>query len=321
MPLNTELILTLKNLKGIGNKTVLNVAENAPDNIETVQDLCAFWKTLTGKKYSKHTREDLLGAHKMALKVMREAAANGVGIISYYEDCFPQILRDTVNEEGREDAPIILFYRGNLAALQKPAIAVVGTRVPTLAGEKAGRFFAEKFAKAGYNIVSGLAIGCDTVGHRGALAAEGTTTAFLSNGLDWDSIYPKESIDLAKEIVGHGGLLLSEYPVGQTGNPYTLVARDRLQAGLSYATIVIQTGIKGGTMHAVGATLKAKKPLFVVKYKSIEEQNGEKAEGNKRFLEEGKACPLTSSTLPEAFTLVQASIERINQPKPKSSLF
>lgn len=321
MPLKTELILTLKNLKGVGNKTVLHIAENIPADVETMEDLCAFWKTLTGKKYRKYTREDLLGANKMALKTIREAETNGIGIISYYDDCFPQILRETVNEEGREDAPIILFYRGNLAALQKPAIAVVGTREPTLAGEKAGRFFAEKFAKAGYNIVSGLAVGCDTVGHRGALAAKGTTTAFLSNGLDWDSIYPKESLELAKEIVEHGGLLLSEYPVGQTGNPYTLVARDRLQAGLSYATIVIQAGIKGGTMHAVGATLKAKKPLFAVKYKSIEEQNGERAEGNKRFLEEGKARSLTSSTLSEAFTLVQASIERINQPKPKDSLF
>ena len=122
-------------------------------------------------------------------------------------------------------------------------------------------------------------------------------------------------------MVERGGLLLSEYPVGQAGNPYTLIARDRLQAGLSYATIVIQTGIKGGTMHAVGATLNAKKPLFAVKYKRIEEQNGERAEGNGRLLEEGKAHPLASATLDEAFSLVQASIERINQPKQKSSLF
>lgn len=321
MSLNTELILTLKHLKGFGNKTVLNVAESVPSGIETVEDLCTFWETLTGKKYRKYTTEDLLGAHKAALKTIRQAEENGVGIMSYYDDCFPQILRETVNEEGREDAPVILFYRGNLAALQKPAIAMVGTREPTMAGEKAGRFFAEKFAKEGYNIVSGLAIGCDTVGHRGTLDAAGTTTAFLATGLDWDSVYPKESLDLAKEIVERGGLLLSEYPVGQAGNPYTLIARDRLQAGLSYATIVIQTGIKGGTMHAVGATLNAKKPLFAVKYKRIEEQNGERAEGNRRLLEEGKAHPLASATLDEAFSLVQASIERINQPKQKSSLF
>ncbi len=61
--------------------------------------------------------------------------------------------------------------------------------------------FSGEFAKRGYNIVSGLAIGCDTTGHQGALAVGGATTAFLANGLDWDSIYPKENLDLAKEIV------------------------------------------------------------------------------------------------------------------------
>lgn len=321
MALNTELILTLKNLKGIGNKTILGIAEKAPSFIRTIEDLNLFWEKLKGKKFEKYSQEELMEAHQKALTILKEAEDNGVEVISYYEDCFPQILRETVNEEGSADAPLILFYRGNLDALQKPGVAIIGTREPTAAGEKAGLFFSEKFAEKGYNIVSGLAIGCDTTAHRGALKAKGTTTAFLANGLDWNSIYPKENLDLAKEIVENGGLLLSEYPVGQTGSRYTLVARDRLQAGLSYATIVIQTGIKGGTMHAVGATQKAKKPLFMVKYKNTEEQNSDKTDGNRKFLEEGKAYSLTSITLDVSMAIVQASMENINKPKPKSSLF
>lgn len=321
MALNTELLLTLKNLKGCGNKTALTIANGTPASVHTIEDLCAFWKTLHGKKYEKYDQEALLAAHRQALRVIKDAENCGVGIISYYEDCYPEILRRTVNEEGKEDAPLILFYRGNIKALQKPGIAVIGTREPTEAGSKAGIYFAEKFAQAGFNIVSGLAIGCDSTGHQGALKAGGTTTAFLANGLDWDSIYPKENLGLAKEIVENDGLLLSEYPVGQSGNRYTLVARDRLQAGLSYATIVIQTGLKGGTMHAVEATLKAHKPLFMVKYKNMEEQKGDKTEGNKKFLEERTAYPLTSDTLTEALNIVKGSMEKFNMPRPKESLF
>lgn len=321
MALNTELILTLKNLKGCGNKTALAIADYAPETVHTIEDLCAFWKTLKGKKYEKYSQEDLLKAHRMALTTIKDAEICGVGIISYYEDRYPEMLRNTINENGKEDAPLILFYRGNIKALQKPGIAVIGTREPTEAGIQAGIYFAEKLAQAGFNIVSGLAIGCDTTGHKGALNVQGSTTAFLANGLDWESIYPKENLNLAKKIVENGGLLLSEYPVGQSGNRYTLVARDRLQAGLSYATIVIQTGLKGGTMHAVEATLKAHKPLFMVKFKNQEKQNGGKAEGNKKFLEEGKAYPLTSDSLTKAIGFIHNAMEKSNMPKPKDSLF
>lgn len=321
MALNTELILTLKNLKGCGNKTVLSIAEVAPSQVQTIEDLCHFWPTLKGKKFEKYSATDLQEANRKALTIINDAEREGVGIISYYEESFPQILRETINEDGNADAPLILFYRGNIKVLQMPGIAIIGTREPTEAGTQAGIYFAEKFAEQGFNIVSGLAIGCDTTGHQGALNVKGTTTAFLANGLDWESIYPKENLELAKNIVESGGLLLSEYPVGQRGNRYTLVERDRLQAGLSYATIVIQTGLKGGTMHAVNATLKARKPLFMIKYKNMDGQVGGKAEGNKKFLEEGKAHALTSGSFEDALAVIRESVEKNNKPKIKDSLF
>lgn len=321
MALNTELILTLKNLKGCGNKTVLSIAEVAPSQVQTIKDLSDFWTTLKGKKFEKFTTTDLQEANRKALTIINDAEKEGVGIISYYEEAFPQILRETVNEDGNADAPLILFYRGNIKALQMPGIAIIGTRAPSEAGTQAGIYFAEKFAAEGFNIVSGLAIGCDTTGHQGALNVKGTTTAFLANGLDWKSIYPKENLELAKNIVENGGLLLSEYPVGQRGNRYTLVERDRLQAGLSYATLVIQTSLRGGTMHAVNATIKAQKPLFMIRYKNMNGQTGGKAEGNRVFLEEGKAHALTSGSFEEALAIIRESVERINKPKIKNSLF
>lgn len=83
-----------------------------------------------------------------------------------------------MDEDGKLNPPIILYYRGDIKALNKPGIAVIGTREPTPMGTKAGNFFAGELAKNGFNIVSGLAVGCDTTGHEGALSVGGTTTAF-----------------------------------------------------------------------------------------------------------------------------------------------
>lgn len=305
MALSTELILTLQQLDGIGNKTIFKIADTVNKTVLGIEELCQFWKTLKGKKLESIDTEKLEKAYEKALHILSECKKEDVGIISYYENDYPEILRHCKNEDGRLDPPILLYYRGNIKALEHPGIAVIGTREPTLNGEKAGIFFSGEFAKRGYNIVSGLAIGCDTTGHQGALAVGGITTAFLANGLDWDSIYPKENLELAKEIVNKGGLLLSEYPVGQSCGRYGLVARDRLQAGLSYATVVVQTGEKGGTMHAVNATIKSGKPLFAVEYKKNEDRTHSKVQGNIKLISEQKAHPLRSDCIDEAVVLIK----------------
>ena len=295
MHLSTEMILTLQQLDGIGNKTIFNqIAKYVTNTIDHIGQLCEFWKTLKGKKIQAITEDDLYHAHNIALRIIERCKEEKVGIISY------------------------LFYKGNLEALRKPGVAIIGTREPTPNGIKAGLHFSREFAKRGYNIVSGLAIGCDATGHQGALSVGGTTTAFLANGLDWASIYPKENLSLAKEIVSNGGLLLSEYPVGQSCGRYSLVARDRLQAGLSYATIVIQTGIKGGTMHAVNATINSQKPLFAVEFKNNEDTISEKVQGNLKLVQEGQAHPLRSSEIDEAKQLIESYKNKVKQSQQES---
>lgn len=314
MALSTEIILTLQQLDGVGHKTILKVAEAVKAPILGVEQLCQFWKTLKGKKLESIDTEELENAYKKALSILSRCKQENVGIISYYESDFPEILRHCKNEEGKLDPPILLYYRGNIKALEYPGIAVIGTREPTPNGVIAGKYFSGELAKRGYNIVSGLALGCDTIGHQGALAVDGITTAILANGLDWDSIYPKENLELAKEIVNKGGLLLSEYPVGQPCGRYGLVARDRLQAGLSYATVVVQTGEKGGTMHAVNTTINSGKPLFAVEYKKNEDITHFKVQGNIKLINEQKAYPLRSDCIGEAVVLIKMAQERERKP-------
>lgn len=322
-PITTELVIALQQLEGIGNKTITKIVENInPTNpLYTLEDLINFWPSMKGKKFESIQKYQLALALKKAQHILEESNRNGVHAISIYDDEYPAILKSCVNEEGKPDAPLVLYWRGNMDALTKPGIAVIGTREPTPNGEKAGVHFAAEFAKRGYNIVSGLAIGCDTTGHQGALSVGGATTAFLANGLDWSSIYPKENLDLAKEIVDNGGILLSEYAIGQSCGRYGLVARDRLQAGLSYATIVVQTGIKGGTMHAVNATLAAKKPLFAVEYKNPVDYTNEKVQGNIMLIRDKGAYPLKSTEIEMAVNIISKAMHEDSPKVIQTSLF
>ena len=306
--LSQEIVITLQQLEGIGNKTILSkIGSIVCSSISTLDDLLSFWGNLKGKKFDDISNDDIKEANRIAKRIISRAVDENVGIITYYDEEYPEILRQCTDEKGKIDVPLILYYRGNLKALQIPGIAVIGTREPTPNGVKAGEYFSGEFAKQGFNIVSGLAVGCDTTGHIGALKVNGITTAFLANGLDWESIYPKENLELAKRIVANNGLLLSEYPIGQSCGRYGLVARDRLQAGLSKATLVVQTGVTGGTMHAVNATIASKKPLFAVEYRNDVDISHEKVQGNIMLIREKGAIPLRSNGIDSAVAIIRGT--------------
>ena len=287
MKLNALQLLTLTNLVGVGNKSVLKVGNYLQENRLEIQSwadlvpILEFLKVKTKEEGVKGTvkikEEHLLNAERIAKQIIESSEKLDIGVVTYFEDNFPAILRSTTDEAGKPAPPIVLYYKGDLSITSMPGLAIIGTREPTPEGVKAGTFLASEFAKRGLSIVSGLAIGCDTCGHRGALAVGGKTVAFLAHGLDM--VYPPENESLAHEIVENGGLLLSEYPIGIGVNRYNLVARDRLQAGLSNATLVIQTGVHGGTMHASIATLNSHKPLYVVYHSNDATRKHEKSLG------------------------------------------
>lgn len=313
--LTPELVITLQQLEGIGNKTILSkIGGNISVQISTLDELRSFLITMKGKKFESISSYDLIEANKNAKHIIAHTEKEGIGIITYYDSLYPEILRNCKDEHGKLDPPLVLYYRGNIKALEIHGIAVIGTREPTFNGIKAGESLAFEFAKRGFNIISGLAIGCDTAGHKGALAARGITTAFLANGLDWNSIYPAENLTLAQNIVANGGLLLSEYPVGQRCGRYGLVARDRLQAGLACATIVVQTGVKGGTMHAVNATIASGKQLFAVVYRDSADSSHEKVQGNIMLLQEKSAYPLKSTEIDDAISHIENKHKNSLQP-------
>ena len=299
--MDTRQIIILQGIKGCGAATIRQIVSESrrlgkdclsdTEFFEFVNDCIG--SGIKRCRLKTLSKSDFSAALSQAERLIEKSERLGIKAVSYVDPLFPGQLLKTVNEEGKPDVPLVLFYKGDLSVTQKKGIAIIGTREPTKEGIHAGEFFGEKLAEAGYNIVSGLAIGCDTAGHRGALnTPDGKTTAFLAHGLD--SVYPPENEKLAEDIVDHGGLLMSEYAVGESVNRYYLVARDRLQAALSEATIVIQTGLHGGTNHAANTTLISGKPLFCVKYGSDVLMHDEKVEGNIALVSKG-ARYITSS--------------------------
>lgn len=314
MALTTHHILTFLQLKGIGPKAVQillqksvteSLSFSSSDELLDYINYCISNKILPRIK-SPFEVDDFDFAYSQANSIIDRSRDLGIKTTSIVDSCFPTALKTIVDSKGKSNAPLILYVKGNLEALNMPhAIAIIGTREPSVAGVKAGEYFSQKFAYAGFNIISGLALGCDTAAHKGALSANGITTAFIASGLDMP-IYPQENTQLANDIIENGGALISEYAIGEPYMANRFVERDRLQSGLANACLAIQTGTKGGTLHAVNATIDNGKPLYMVQFRGAE-LNYEKVQGNKMFIESGKAQPLSSDNIDAVIEFLKSS--------------
>ena len=144
------------------------------------------------------------------------------------------------------DPPLVLFVEGACAALSLPQLAIVGSRNPTPLGCDTAAQFARHLAEAGLAITSGLALGIDAAGHRGALRAGASTIAVLGCGLD--RIYPRGNDGLAAEIVASRGALVSDLPTGTPPLKQHFPRRNRIISGLSLGTLVVEAALQSGSL-------------------------------------------------------------------------
>ncbi len=164
----------------------------------------------------------------------------GVAILTPADAAYPAMLRDA---PGR---PLVLYVKGDPAALSRPSVAIVGTRRATQYGLDQAYGFARDLADAGWCVVSGLALGIDAEAHKGALAAKGATAGVLGSGLD--RFYPEENRALAREIVENGGAVATEFPFGRTPDTQTFPQRNHVVAALAKGVLAIEAPLKSGTL-------------------------------------------------------------------------
>lgn len=159
-----------------------------------------------------------------------------------------------------ENAPKSIYAVGNIDILNNEGIAVIGSRNNTEYGKKWCKYFTEKLLEYDLSIISGMALGIDSIAHNTCLENKGKTIAVLPSG--FDNIYPEENIKLFEEITKKGGVVISEYdPKTKVKSQYCL-ERNRIVSGLAIATLVIEAQFRSGTSVTAGYTEEQKKMVF-----------------------------------------------------------
>lgn len=265
-------LAALMKLKGVGRRAALRIVY-APipdsDAKELVADRAA---------RAKLPESALLDAWDRAADELENTKASGIKFFSFHDEGYPERLRNI------PDPPAVLYVKGEVTGLHAArCIAVVGTREPTPYGEAVARKSAATAAEEGFTIVSGLAHGCDTFGHEGCLDSHGVGVAVMAHGLD--KVYPAANRGLAGRLLENGGCLVSEYPLGVTPMRTAFAERDRIQSGLSDAVLVVETDVKGGTMHTVRFSREQKRFLACIDHPD-KWKHEDKTKGNQMMIAE-----------------------------------
>jgi DNA processing protein len=215
---------------------------------------------LTSLKLSKKSIKHILAyppsnPSKDAEQALNWAQPANNHLITCYHKHYPQRLMQITS------APPILMVMGELACLDLPQIAIVGSRYPSLSGQSQAFEFAQSLVESGFVITSGLARGIDAFAHKGALQAGGKTIAVMGTGLS--QIYPKQNQRLAAEIAEQGAVV-SEFPLRAKAMPGHFPRRNRIVSGLSMGTLVVEATIKSGSLITARQALEQNREVFAI---------------------------------------------------------
>ena len=194
-------------------------------------------------------------ADRLAATLAWRAAAPGRRVLLLGDADYPPPLLHSA------DPPLLLYLQGDAALLSTPCLAMVGSRRPTAQGRDNARRFAEALAGQGWTIVSGLAAGVDGAAHEGALAAGGRTIAVVGTGID--RVYPPSHRALAHRIA-ETGLLVSEYCLGTPPLSANFPQRNRIIAGLSRGTLVVEAALRSGSLITARLASEAGRDVLAI---------------------------------------------------------
>jgi DNA processing protein len=179
----------------------------------------------------------------------------GRHIVTLGDATYPAALLQTA------DPPLLLYAQGRLELLQRPALAIVGSRNPTPQGAANARAFASHLSQAGLTVVSGLALGVDAAAHTGGLDGAASTIAVVGTGLD--RVYPRRNLALAHRIAAQG-LVLSEYALGMPALAPHFPQRNRIIAGLAQGTLVVEAALQSGSLITARLANEAGRDVFAI---------------------------------------------------------
>jgi len=176
-------------------------------------------------------------------------------VVTLGDPRYPPLLFETA------DPPLLLYTHGRTALLRAESLAVVGSRNPTPQGRDNAQAFARHLSQAGLTVVSGLALGIDAAAHAGGLEGPGSTVAVVGTGLD--RVYPKRHLKRAHRIVERG-LIVSEYTIGTPSLAEHFPQRNRIIAGLTRGTLVVEAAVQSGSLITARLASEAGRDVFAI---------------------------------------------------------
>ncbi len=225
---------------------------------------------------------------------------NDIEVVNFFDDRYPDSLRQIPYP------PVTLYVKGKLKEMELP-IAIVGTRYPSGYGEKVVKYLTENLAEVGFSIISGLALGIDAMAHAWTLNKGGYTVAVLGCGID--VVYPQKNRNLFKRIE-EDGCIISEFPISTPPNRYNFPARNRIIAGLSKGTIVVEADIKSGSLITARLTVEQGKPVFSVPGEIF----SKRSKGTNKLISEGAIPILDINSILSYFYLeLKADLDRLKE--------
>lgn len=260
----TQFLLSLSFLRGVGPAALKRISK--VENFERI-GIDGLWDFIPALERALREPFAWERAQELASIQIAQAEKINARIISGLDSDYPSLLASA------KDDPFILFLQGKLAPNPHRAVAIIGTRKPTDNGVKVAARITTHMAEQGWSIVSGLAIGCDSVAHQKALDLNAHTVAVMAHGLH--TVAPARHKRLAAEIVEKGGALISEYRFGQDVQNAQYVKRDKTQAGLAQGVVMIQSDTVGGSLHASRASINYGRWLAVPYPTEIDRENCE----------------------------------------------
>ncbi|MDR3183074.1 MAG: DNA-processing protein DprA [Planctomycetaceae bacterium] len=255
---DTELLdgIVLSLVEGIGARTYRLLLERFGSASAILN---AARSDLTGYEFLKpETAANLAAARKTIdpAAVVAYCEREHISIIPLNDKRYPPQLRSII------DPPPILYVKGSILPQDAFSLAVIGTRHCSPYGRRQTERLTAALVSNGFTIISGLALGIDSIAHRSALKSGGRTLAVLGSGVS--RIYPPEHVDLAAEIADSGGAVLSEYPPLQHPANWTFPQRNRIVSGLSLGVLIIESPLRSGAMISARLAGEQGRDLFAV---------------------------------------------------------
>ncbi|MEI7841407.1 MAG: DNA-processing protein DprA [Gallionellaceae bacterium] len=176
-------------------------------------------------------------------------------IVTIADESYPQQLLNT------QDPPFLLFIKGRLDLLNKPSLAIVGSRNATPQGIRNAEAFAQSLSELGFCIISGMALGIDTSAHLGGLKGQGSSIAVIGTGLD--RVYPATNKELAHQLAMHG-TIISELPLGTPPLPANFPRRNRIISGLSQGCLIVEASLQSGSLITARLALEQGREVFAI---------------------------------------------------------